>query len=116
MNVEVERLVWLESWRRCGDSLRVILSEALSRYNRTPGYDERTRLHASIVGTEALDALREALLLRWPKGSVEQSELYIEMRARLRSYLTEYLLRRMVPDHPDSPFLRDALFAIDLGI
>ena len=99
-----------------GDSLGSDLGEALADYNRAPGFDELTRLYRSTTGYQGLEILIEALKRRWPNDRVERYELYVQLRFRLRSPLRDYLLRRIVLEHPDIPVLRDALFAGDVGV
>lgn len=115
MDADVERLLWEKAWRVYGDSLSIVLGQALVGYRRSPGLDDLSRLYPSTVGRQALVILREELMLRWPNGNFGQSDLCVELRCRLRSHLTQYLLRRLVNDHVDTSVLRDALFGLDLG-
>lgn len=96
MDSGVEKLVWERARKLYGRALGSVLSEALAGYNRSPGYDEMIRLCHSIVGPGALALLTEALERRWPRDNVQPSDLYVELRSRLRSYLGEYLLRKIV--------------------
>jgi len=112
---DVERLMWEMAWKVYGDSLSGILREALSGYKRSAGFDELTRLYCSTARQEALPILREALLECWPDGDFRRSELCVEMCSRLRSHLSQCLLRRLVIKHAAPPILRDALFGVDLG-
>lgn len=112
---DVETLMWEKAWQVYGDSLGTVLRQALVGYKRTAGLDDLTRLYPSTVGRQALLILRQELMLRWPNGYFGQSGLCIELRCRLRSHLTQYLLRRLVNEHVDTPVLRDALFGLDLG-
>ena len=109
MDSDVERLVWEKASEAYGDSLGSILNEALAGYNRSPGFDELTRLYPSTVGDGALAILTQALSRRSPNDYVERSRLYVELRSPLRSYLTWYLLRRIVHERRGIPVLRDAL-------
>lgn len=115
MKIDVERLMWEKAWRAYGDSLAMILRQALVGYKRSPGLDDLTRLYPSVVGDEALAMLRRELILRWPDGYFGRSDLCVELRSRLRSHLHQYLLRRLVNDHRDTPALRDAMFGVDVG-
>jgi len=115
LDADVERLLWEKAWRAYGDTLSIVLGQALVGYRRTPGLDDLSRLYPSTVGRQALVILREELMLRWPNGHFGQSDLFVELRCRLRSHLTQYLLRRLVNDHVDTSVLRDALFGLDLG-
>ncbi len=89
---------------------------ALVGYKRTSGFDDLTRFYEATLGDETLKSLRHALKLRWPASDVGHAEPYVELRSRLRSYLTQYLLRKLVFEHEDTPALRDAFFAGDLGV
>ncbi len=116
MASDVERLVWERASEVYSDSLGPILNEALAGYNRSPGFDELTRLYRSTSGDWAMAILTEALERRWPNDIVERSGLYVELRSRLRSYLREYLLRKIVLEGRGTLVLRDALFAGDVGV
>lgn len=94
----------------------IILNQALAGYTRSAGFDDLTRLHCSTAESEALVTLRAALIRRWPNGDFDHAEGFIELRSRLRWYLYDYLLRRVVNERPGLPVLRDAMFAIDLGV
>lgn len=116
MGGSVEERVWERAWEVYGDSLALVLDDALAGYSRSPGFDELTRVHYNTVGREGLQLLTQALGRRWPSNSGGQSDLYVEIRARLRSHLHEYLLRRIVLERQETPDLRDALFAGDVGV
>ncbi|PIB53736.1 hypothetical protein [Pseudomonas sp. 2822-17] len=116
MDSDVETLVWKRASQVYADSLSLILSKALLGYKRTSGFDDLTRLHEATLGGETMMILRHAIKLRWPASDVGYSDPYVELRSRLRSYLTQYLLRKLVFDHEDTPALRDAFFAGDLGM
>ncbi|MNF61229.1 hypothetical protein D3C84_428670 [compost metagenome] len=116
MDSDVERLLWIKARQIYGDSLSTILSEALLVYKRAVGFDHLTRLYSSTAGSETLLILRQALIRRWPSGHFGHPDSCVEMRSRLRSYLTQFLLRRLVSEHPDSSVLRDAMFGLDLGV
>lgn len=116
MDSDVEKLVWERASQVYADSLSLILSEALVGYKRTSGFDDLTRLYEATLGGETLKSLRHALKLRWPAGDLGYSEPYVELRSRLRSYLAQYLMRKLVFEHEDTPALRDAFFAGDLGV
>lgn len=115
MDGDVEKLMWEMAWKVYGDSLSGILREVLSSYKRSAGLDDLTRLYCSTAGHQVLPVLREALLGCWPDGNFGESELYVEIRSRLRSHLSQCLLRRLVTKHAAPPILRDALFGVDLG-
>lgn len=116
MECDVERPVWSTAWQVYGESLSIILSEALVSYKRTAGLDDLTRLYPITAGGEVLEILRQALIRRWPDGHFGHSDSCVEMRSRLRSHLLQFLLRRLVNDHSGGHVLRDALFGVDLGI
>ena len=69
MDSDVERLVWERASEVYGHFLGSILSDALTGYNRSPGFDEMSRLHRSTVGQEALVILMEELVRRWPNDN-----------------------------------------------
>ncbi len=96
MDGYVEKLLWEMVWQVYGNSLSTALAQALVGYKRTAGLDDLTRLYPSTVGREALLILRHELMMRWPDGHFGQSDFCVELRCRLRSHLTEYLLRRLV--------------------
>ena len=116
MDSDAEKQVWTHAWELYGDSLSAILREALASYKRAAGFDDLTRLYGSTAGREALLALKRELSLRWPRNNFGQSDACVELRSRLRSYLNEYLLRRIVLEHQGAPAFRDVLFAGDLGL
>lgn len=116
MDSDVEKLVWERAWQVYADSLSLILSEALVGYKRTSGFDDLTRLYEATLGGETLMSLKHALKLRWSDSDVGHAEPYVQLRARLRSYLAQYLLRKLVFEHKGTPALRDAFFAGDLGV
>lgn len=116
MDSNVEKLVWERASQVYADSLSLILSEALVGYKRNSGFDDLTRLYEATLGGETLKSLRHALKLRWPASDVGHAEPYVELRSRLRLYLVQYLLRKLVFEHEDTPALRDVFFAGDLGI
>ena len=99
MDSDVENQVWQRAWQVYGNSLHVILREALPSYKRTAGFDDITRLYDRTVGEQVIPFLRQELKLRSPNGSAESSVSFIEIRVRLRLYLQAYLLRRIVLDH-----------------
>lgn len=116
LDSDFEQLVWSTAWQVYGESLSMILSEALACYKRTAGFDDLTRLYPITAGCEMLLILREALIRRWPNGHFGHSDSCVEMRSRLRSHLLHFLLRRLVNEHSGTHALRDALFGVDLGI
>lgn len=116
MDSKVEKLVWNMALEVYGDSLSLIVSEALVGYKRSPGFDELARLYQGTAGYQALSILTEALKRRWPNYRLAHSAEYVELRFRLRSHLREYLLRRLVLDGAGAPVLMDAHFAGDLGV
>ena len=116
MKIDVERLMWEKVWRAYGGSLAMILRQALMGYKRTPGLDDLTRLYPSTVGHQGLLMLKAELMLRWPNEHFGHSDWCVELRSRLRSHLNQNLLRRLVHEYPDTPALRDALFAVDVGV
>lgn len=116
MDSDVEKLVWERASQVYADSLSLILSEGLLGYKRTAGFDDLTRLYETTLGGATLASLRHALKLRWPARELGNSETYVEIRSRLRSYLAQYLLRKLVVENEGTPALRDAFFAGDLGL
>ncbi|WP_042156924.1 hypothetical protein, partial [Pseudomonas plecoglossicida] len=93
---DVERLVWERSLQVYGELLSEVLDQALAGYTRAPGFDDLTRLYAETAGHAGLVMLRQALIDRWPYGEFGHSESCIELRSRLRSHLSQHLLRRLV--------------------
>jgi hypothetical protein len=116
LDSDLEKQVWLCSSQVLGDSLSEVLREGLMTYKRAAGFDDLTRFHESIAGREVLMVLKRELQARWPRMKVDDSEMYIELRSRLRSYLYQYLLSRVVLEQRGTPVLRDALLASDLGL
>jgi hypothetical protein len=116
LDSDAEKQVWTHAWELYGDSLSAILREALATYKRAAGFDDLTRVYESTTGRGALLALKRELSLRWPRNNFGQSHSCVELRSRLRSYLSEYLLRRIVLEQQGASSLRDALFAGDLGL
>lgn len=107
--------MWQMALQVYGHSLSEILRQALAGYKRSSGFDDLTRLYSTTAGPQVLPILRQALLVRWPEVDFGQSELCVELRSRLRSHLSQYLLRRLVFEHAAPPVLRDALFGADVG-
>ena len=116
MDSDAEKQVWTHAWELYGDSLGTVLREALADYKRAAGFDDLTRVYESTAGRGALLSLKRELSVRWPRNNFGQSDSCVELRSRLRSYLYEYLLRRIVLERKGALVLRDVLFAGDLGL
>ncbi len=116
MNIDAEKLVWQHAWHVYGESLGFILQEALAGYRRASGFDQLTRFYDSVASREVLRLLTQGLLLGGLVREAETAESYVEIRFRLRSYLAEYLLRKLLAEHQGTPELRDVMFAVDLGV
>ncbi|NQD78195.1 hypothetical protein LOY42_13695 [Pseudomonas sp. B21-023] len=115
MDAEVEQLVGQRAWLIYGESLGAILENVLSSYKRAGGFDELTRFHGSTAGYDVLMLLKRALRQQGHARGYQVEESFVEIRYRLRTYLGEALLRKIVSEHQGTPALRDALFAVDLG-
>lgn len=110
-----EARVWHRAWEAYGNALSDILDEALCSYKRIGGFDEMTRLHSSAAGADVLVLLRQAMVNRWP-GTAADPESYVAIRFRLRAHIVDFLLYKLVIDQHETPALREAYFAADLGL
>lgn len=112
---DLEAGVWSDASRTYGMSLPCLIAEAVKLYRRTPGLDELTRVHLSMTGPEALQALSSVLTERLP-GVGQHHHGFIEIRYRLRWHLVRHLQVRLIEDGHATVAMRDDLLGTDLGL
>lgn len=92
-----------------------MLDRAISQYRRRPGFDELTRLYATAVGPDVVDALVLALSRAGIAGARSVSG-FVEVRHGLRWHLARGLQGRLTEDRYATPAMWDDLLATDLGL
>jgi hypothetical protein len=117
LDFQVEQEVWRSALIVTGkQGFRLLLEQALGAYRRSPGYSPATRLHANLVGGEALNvlSLNEHGCQRPQVAAVEPG--YVEIRLALRVHLSRYLLRFLVESSSASDPLMEAHLALEVGV
>lgn len=116
MNYELESEVWLTAQRVMPTvDLRGIVVDAIAGYSRRPGYSVLERLHASSIGSQGIEALREGLRTN---GLLQPGDPYcfVSLRAPLRAHLFAVLQWHLMITARASGAVIDCQFARDLGL
>ncbi len=112
-NLEAE--VWKSASNLYGAAFPPMLDRAISQYRRRPGFDELTRIYATAVGHDVLDALVSALSRAGIAGAPSVAG-FVEVRHGLRWHLARDLQGRLTEDGYATPAMGDDLLATDLGL
>lgn len=115
---DLEALVW-ERAQSSYDwaSFMSAVSLAVDSYRRVPGFQARTRLHASSIGGAATQMLwdilqKKALAL----SSLEDSAHFVSVRQDLRSHLLRTLQAKLLQDEYACEAMREDFLAWELGL
>lgn len=115
IGADLETAIWVVASQAYGPSLKSTIAQALSRYRRSPGHDDMTRLYSGPIGPEAFEALGLALAQAMPNRGPDQIG-YLEIRSRLRWHLASHLQRCLINDGYATSAMREDLFGTELGL
>lgn len=80
MDIEFEGRVWKTAAQVFGVGLQNLVEEGIVSFKRRPGLDDPTRIHASLIGAPAFEALQGAARRSrgtWPRRErLERQRLY----------------------------------------
>lgn len=115
---DIESAVWSIAQKHYGpDAFRILVSDALDNFRRTPGLDAPVRLHASSVGADATLMLWALLHSRaWVLSSREDASQFVSLRQGVRVHLLRTIQSRLLEDGCADDAVTEDFLGWELGL
>lgn len=115
---DIEAAVWSMAQTHYGpDTFRVLVSDALDNFRRTPGLDAPVRLHASTVRADATLMLWALLHSRaWVLSSFDDASRFVSLRQGLKVHLLRSIQARLLQDGYADDAIKEDFLGWELGL